>query len=94
MSQRKVKYKENHVIERCPKCNNNTEFTVQSEQVAIDGCEIWAECICGFDPTSHEALGSFYRLESVMGGCDDENCQDAILCSWNESVKDILKFTP
>lgn len=86
---RKVKYKENHVIERCPKCNNNTSFKIHSQQVAEDGCEIWAQCgECDYDPTENN---TDHRIESVMGGCDDDNCQDAVLYAWNEPIKELTE---
>jgi len=94
MSSRKVKYKENKYIEPCPKCGNNTEFTVRSEQVCEDGCEIWAVCKCGYDPTSYEESGSGYRVEDVWGGCSDDHCQDAITYSWNDPIQDIKQSKP
>lgn len=87
---RSIKYKPNEVISKCPKCQNNTEFTIISEQVAEDGCEIWAVCKCGFDPTNYEELGSCYRIESVWGGVEDDDCQDALLNSWNEAIEDLF----
>lgn len=54
MNTRKVKYKPNEFITPCPKCGNNTEFTVYSDYCAEDCCEIWAVCKCGFDPTTEE----------------------------------------
>jgi hypothetical protein len=89
MSSRKIKYKPNTYIKSCPKCGNNTEFTIRSEQVYEDGCEIWAICKCGYDPTSYEYMGSSYRVEDVWGGCGDDNCQDAITHSWNGSIEDL-----
>lgn len=88
---RRVKYKQNEVISKCPKCQNNTEFTVISEQVAEDCCEIWAVCKCSFDPTNYNEVGSAYRVESVWGGVDDDDCQDAILNSWNEAIDKIIE---
>jgi ssDNA-binding Zn-finger/Zn-ribbon topoisomerase 1 len=80
MSTRKVKYKPNEYILPCPKCGNNTEFLIHSEQVMEDGCEIWAECKCGHTP----AESWRDRIEDVWGGCSDENCQDAINTTWND----------
>lgn len=65
----------------CPKCQQNTRFVAKSEQVCEDGCEVWIVCICGHDP--HE-WGD--RLESVMGGCDEDNIRMAIDC-WNAAVE-------
>ncbi len=83
MSHRMVKYKPNTYISNCPKCNNNTKFRVKSEQVAEDMCEIWAVCVCGYDPTLYNTLG---RLEDVWGGTDDHQCQDAIIFTWNDVI--------
>jgi hypothetical protein len=88
MTSRKVKYKPGEFIVPCPKCKNNTQFTVHSAQVCEDGCEIWAVCKCGYNPSSHENMGSGYRVEDVWGGCSDDNCQDAILYSWNDPIED------
>lgn len=89
MSSKKVKYKPNEVIKHCPKCKNNTQFTVYSEQVCEDSCDTWVECKCGYDPTSYDNLGSMYRLESVWGGTSDEDCEDAIRLVWNECIEEI-----
>lgn len=91
MSQRKVTYKPNEFIKCCPKCGNNTSFIVYSDYCAEDCCEIWAVCICGFDPTS-EHIGC--RVEDVWGGVDDDNCQDAITNSWNETIKEFYEPLP
>jgi hypothetical protein len=91
MSSRKVHYKPNDFIKPCPKCGNNTEFTIRSEQCAEDCCEIWAECKCGYDPTHYEESGSGNRVEDVWGGCDDGNCQNAIRFAWNDTIENIEK---
>lgn len=83
MSIRKVKYKQNEFIKPCPKCGNNTEFTIRSEQCAEDCCDIWAICKCGYDPTAENTMN---RVEDVWGGVDDDNCQDAIRFAWNETL--------
>lgn len=88
---RRIKLKDGSEVEKCPKCENNIEFDIHSQQVAEDCCEIWASCICGFDPTSHENMGSNYRMEDVWGGCSDENCIDAVCCSWNDAILDYNK---
>lgn len=66
-------------VKPCPKCGQKIQFTCVSEQVCEDGCEVWIECICGHDP--HEFNE---RLESVMGGCDEENIHMALGC-WNDA---------
>jgi hypothetical protein len=86
MSERKIVYKKNEFIKECPKCGNNTEFTIHSDYCAEDCCEVWAVCKCGFDPTA-EGKGWGNRYEDVWGGCSDENCQAALLCSWNETIE-------
>jgi hypothetical protein len=45
-------------------------------------------CSCGFDP-----FDSGGKLESVMGGCSDENCL-AVLEVWNEALFDWRKSQP
>lgn len=81
MSTRKFAIPRNSQVEPCPKCGNNTQFTARSEQVAEDGCEVWIVCRCGHDPH-----GPLDRMESVMGGCDDDNVREALGC-WNDAVK-------
>jgi len=88
MTSRKVVFKPGDYIEKCPKCGNNTDFTIKSDYCAEDCCEIWAVCKCGFDPTA-EAWGC--RLEDVWGGVGDDNCKDAIDVSWNEGMKEWCK---
>lgn len=83
MGFRNVKFKPGDYIKKCPECGNNTEFVVRSEQVCEDGCEIWARCKCGHNP-SEEVSGS--RIEDVWGALDDGNCQDAIVYTWNELI--------
>lgn len=78
MSSRNVKFKEGSVITPCPKCGNKLEFKARSERVCEDGCEIWIECKCGYNP-----FGSGDALEDVWGGCDDDNVMWAI-GQWNE----------
>lgn len=50
-----------------------------------DGCEIWAECKCGYDPTQ-ENTG--YRVEDVWGSLNDGNCKDAVEYSWNDIIRE------
>lgn len=64
----------------CPKCGNTNVFIGRSEQVAEDGCEIWVECECGFNPFENN---SDYRIESVWGSLDEDFLMMA-LHSWNE----------
>jgi len=82
MTTRRFKTKPNDTLTPCPKCGNNTEFVCHSEQVAEDGCEVWVKCKCGFDPFTWRD-----KLESVMGGCDDDNCLDALGC-WNDAFSE------
>lgn len=84
MGSRKVQFKPNAAIEKCPKCSNNSEFVMKSQQVCEDGCEIWATCKCGYDPTEHS---SQHRMEDVMGSLTDENCVSALDCTWNEMIQ-------
>lgn len=84
MNTRHIKYKENNYILPCPKCSNNTEFVVKSNQVSEDACDIWAACKCGYDPTSEETMN---RIDDVWGGVDNDNCEDAINFTWNDIIK-------
>lgn len=84
MTIRNIKLKENDYVHKCPKCGNNTEFTIKSNYCSEDCCEIWVCCKCGYDPTSDNTKN---RLEDVWGGCDDDNCKDAITNVWNELIK-------
>lgn len=64
-------------VKACPVCGQKTQFVAKSQQVREDGCEVWIECVCGYDPHKFNE-----RLESVTGGCDPENILAAIDC-WN-----------
>jgi len=74
----------NGICAPCPKCGNNTEFRAYSKQVCEDGCEVWVECICGYDPTSDR---TGYRYEDIMGGIDYGTVMMAIEC-WNYAIND------
>ncbi len=80
MSSRKVKFKEGSVITPCPKCGNNLEFVARSEQVCEDGCEVWIECKCGYNP-----FEGGNAMDSVWGGVGDENVMWSIQ-AWNELI--------
>lgn len=82
MGTKKFNLKKNTQIEKCPKCGNNTEFTAHSEQCAIDTCDVWVVCKCGYDPTQYK-IG--HRLEDVWGSLDKETIHDA-LHVWNEEI--------
>lgn len=89
---RKVTFKDNGGITKCPKCSYRTSFTVYSRQVAEDYCNIWAVCVCGFDPTE-DNTGD--RIEDVWGGTSDEDCINAISITWNETLEGMSEqFTP
>lgn len=80
MSQRRFNLPKNvDAVKPCPKCGQKTQFVAKSEQVCEDGCEVWIECICGHDPHNFNE-----RMESVMGGCDEENILMALDC-WNDA---------
>lgn len=78
MSRRVVKFKQGSKIKPCPKCGNNIEFVALSEQVCEDGCEVWIECKCGYNP-----FESGDGLEDVWGGVGDDNVMWAISI-WND----------
>lgn len=84
MSSRAFKLKPNDSVTPCPRCGNNVAFTCHSQQVAEDCCEVWVVCECGFDPFEGR---SGHKLEDAMGGCDGDNCINALGC-WNTSVLD------
>lgn len=86
---RQVKFKKNETIACCPRCGNNTRFIIYLCQTAEDCCEVWAECVCGYDPTA-EDTGN--RLESVWGGTDDSNVHMAIDC-WSNAVLEASEAT-
>jgi len=73
---RKIKLKSG--AEPCPECGNASEFTIHSQQVAEDGCEVYAVCKCGYRPRGAE-------YEDVWGGTGDDNCAMAMMC-WNDAV--------
>ena len=79
---RQVKLNQNDIVDKCPKCGNNTEFEAHSAQVSADCCEVWVVCTCGFDPTS-ELFGS--RYEDVFGGTTDRNVRIALDC-WSDCI--------
>lgn len=80
--ERKVQLKENSIVTVCPKCGNNTKFTVRAERCAEDCCDVWIECVCGYDPTADKTL---YRLEDVWGSVDEGNVRVALDC-WNDAI--------
>lgn len=91
MSSREIDLSEWLGIERpkpCPRCGNRERFIVHSIQVCEDLCHVWAECVCGHDPTQ---ASTSHRLESVMGGCGIDNVRAAIAI-WNE--RNLVKPAP
>jgi predicted nucleic-acid-binding Zn-ribbon protein len=80
MTKVRFKIQDSDSTKRCPKCGNRTEFKAISEQVQEDGCEIWVECNCGYDPFTWKD-----KIESVMGRIDAEVCRIALGC-WNDII--------
>lgn len=74
-------------VARCPACRNRVDFRIHSNQVAEDGCEIWAECQCGYDPTFDR---SGERVESVMGVIEEPDVTNA-LNVWTQLVQEDRK---
>lgn len=72
----------NNRYSKCPVCGNNTEFTVHTRQLNEDCCEIWAVCICGYDPTD-EATGN--RYEALIGAVTNDTVAAALHC-WNDAI--------
>lgn len=79
---RPIELNENDVYTKCPKCGNNTRFVAHSMQVGIDTCNVWVECICGYDPTEED---TDYRYEDVWGGTGNVMIFMALNC-WNEKI--------
>lgn len=71
-------------IKKCPKCSNNTYFKAKVEQVAEDLCNVWVECVCGYDPTSENTS---YRYEDIWGELSRDTVDIALDC-WNDALMD------
>lgn len=84
MGQTAFSLKENTRYEKCPKCGNNTKFICKSEQCAEDCCEVWVECVCGFDPT----MGDGYKRVEDVWGSRDEGTMLMGLDVWNEEIEE------
>ena len=78
---RNLTLKPNDKITPCPKCGNNTSFTLRAERCAEDCCETFVVCKCGHEPTGE----SGDRYENVWGECDNAAAQVA-LSWWNEAL--------
>jgi hypothetical protein len=81
---KEVKLNPNITVIKCPKCSNNTDFKAHSNQISEDCCNVWVECICGYDPTAED---TDYRFEDVWGGTSWDNVKVALHC-WNDAIKD------
>ena len=68
---------------KCPQCLNDTKFIGRSEQCAEDLCEVWIECVCGFDPTANN---TGLRMESVMGQLSKEAIWESVENCWNNPI--------
>lgn len=80
-STRSVRFKPGSNIAPCPKCENKTDFVINSQQVCEDLCEVWVACKCGHEtPPDH-------RLEDVWGSLGYDNVVAAISC-WNDAIND------
>ncbi len=79
-----VKLRENTLIERCPKCGNNTEFSAFSRQCGVDICEIWVKCSCGYDPTGGDSMK---RVEDTWGSLTQGTIEMA-LDVWNGEIQE------
>lgn len=91
MSSRRIRFKENTIVTPCPHCGNNREFSIKSSQFCEDCCEVWAVCAkCGYDPFENN-YG--YKLESVMGGCGDDNVHD-VMPLWNDVLAKVGDVSP
>lgn len=81
MAKRAIQLKPNDRITPCPKCSNNTHFTLRAESCAEDLCETFVVCQCGHEPTG--PLGD--RYENVWGEMDNDAVMVALDC-WNEAI--------
>lgn len=81
MAHRRIRLKPNKRIKPCPKCGNNTRFTLNAEQCAVDCCEIFVVCQCGYEPTNE--IGD--RYEDVWGYMDTNAAMVALDC-WNYTL--------
>lgn len=79
--QRKLKLNPNTQVTPCPKCRNNTQFTLRAERCAEDLCETYVVCKCGHEPTGE----SGDRYENVWGEFDNAAAQVALSC-WNDAL--------
>ena len=79
----RIELEPNNRIEPCPKCRNNTSFEAHSEQVAVDCCNVWVECVCGYDPTRDDPGD---RYEDVLGGLTSATMRWALDC-WNSAIR-------
>ncbi len=87
MGKRSFALQKSDNVAKCPKCQNNKQFTAYSEQVCEDGCEIWVECYkCGFNPFA-ESFGSC--IDSVMGDLDEPNISMA-LSEWTQLINETI----
>jgi predicted RNA-binding Zn-ribbon protein involved in translation (DUF1610 family) len=77
--ERQIQLKENTKVTPCPKCGNNTRFTLRAERCAEDLCETYVVCKCG-----HEATGGD-RYENVWGETDNNAALVALDC-WNDAI--------
>ena len=79
--QRKLELKQNTQVTPCPKCGNNTHFTLRAVQFAEDCCETFVVCKCGHEPTGE----SGNRYENVWGEMDNAAAHVALSC-WNDAL--------
>lgn len=78
---RTLALKPNDKIRPCPKCGNNTRFTLHAERCAEDLCETFVVCKCGYEPT----YGIGGRYENVWGEMDNDAAMVALDC-WNMAI--------
>ena len=81
--ERKFNLKENTKVTPCPKCGNNTHFTLRADRCAEDLCETFVSCKCGYEATGSGGD----RYENVWGEMDNSAALVALDC-WNEALAD------
>ena len=79
--QRKLELKQNTQVTPCPKCGNNTRFTLRAERCADDCCETYVVCACGHEPAGEGG----HRYENVWGETDNDAARVALSC-WNDAI--------
>ena len=79
--QRKLTLNPNTQVAPCPKCGNNTQFTLRAERCDEDLCETYVVCKCGHEPAGESGK----RYENAWGEMDNGAAMIALDC-WNAAL--------